>query len=668
MRRFVFLLLGLAALVPLFSSSAWPQELRTVPDTRPKLGIARTQLFTAEEYLALLDSLSEAQMEQHRAAGNLAGDRDRFESEGDLPLAIEAAQKCAAGQEALWGPDHYVTAFACGRWGELCHSAGRPKEAEALYRRALKTLVATRGETHPTTLTLEIDLANLLQDSGRFGESLALHKKVVTGTAERYGSGSGDEAVALIGYAAALRDAGAVRNVPDVIDRSLAVLRGKEATDTPVYAQALGVKASVCVLMANYDEARAAYEAIETIYAAEPERYAVPLAMLHKNRAELSRRQGRFPDAQPQLDRARELLSGVDPGHPAFAAILLEQSALYHALGRSEWAERDSRQAAEILLAAYGKTHPEYGVALRNLAVISAERGRLKAAEPLLGEALDIFRSQFSDRHPLVAQTLQDLARVQQGQDNSELARELVDVAAQVAAGYLGAEHPEYARHLVQAARLYRDMKEYGLAEAALRSAGEVIGNELGKDHPEYAQALVELGSLYGAMQKDDEGKTLVKEGGRILSRRLGSDHPDVARTVVALAELYSADEAERAEKALTMAAETLAEQISPRDRKRLEALVELGDIYMALQQPDAAEKILDEAVSLLKEEVVEESPLYRKAVGKLAEVERIRQKIERATDLEAELGRISQKVIERNPRTAAFARIAAEIEQNNRR
>jgi tetratricopeptide (TPR) repeat protein len=657
------LAIGLTFFCGLMASLGYAQNGSFSSDARPRIGIARTKLFTPQQYLQMLESLSEEQIVDHRANGDLAVRRDEAEAKGDLNEAIRLALECIEGETNLLGEDHAKTAFAIGRCGEIYHLAGKPTESMAMYERALQTLRAERGPVHPTTLTLQIDQANLFLDIGEFARGLELHRKVCAAMIDAEGLTRGDLAVGLIGLATAYRDAGDYPRATASIAKSIEILESLEDRDDAAFALALTAAGTIHQVMARFDKAQADYLKALELEASNP----VNAALLHKHLAVVLRELGRMTDAEAELELATEQIERLDQPHPVAAFILLEQAKLDHMRGRSEDAEAKSRAAAKLFADSFGPTHLEYGVAVRNVGVILAERGKLQDAEQHLSTALELFRNRYQDRHPLVATTLQDLARIQQARDNKKVTKQLLEAAATVAVGYLGREHPEYAQHLIQAAKLYRNMGEYGAAEGALRTAGEVLGEKLGKDHPEYARAITELGGVYLAMQKPEAGREMIQEGGRILARRLGADHPDIAEAAILIADYYTTDDPDKAEKILRSAAEQLAEQVGPRDRQRIEALLKLGDLYVAMQKPDNAEQVLNEAIELIGEERLEESAIYRKAMKTMAEVERARDRIDDALNIERRLQTfIAEQAAD--PRAEAFGRIAAEIQENVQR
>jgi hypothetical protein len=192
----------------------------------------------------------------------------------------------------------------------------------------------------------------------------------------------------------------------------------------------------------------------------------------------------------------------------------------------------------------------------------------------------------------------------------------------------------------------------------------------LGEQHPEYAKVLTELGAVYGALHNRDRGEALVKEGGRILADRLGAEHPEVAAAAIHLAGLYAADHPAEAEQVLRQAAADLAERVAPGDRRRLEALVAIGELCLAEDKPEQARAVLDEALVLMQGELLAESPLYRQALKHLADAEQALQRFDAAASHAREWAQATESALHGAPeeRLRSFARIASEIDEGLRR
>lgn len=70
--------------------------------------------------------------------------------------------------------DDYEAAMTRNGLAAVLRFAGRPDEAEALFRAALAEMEHLRGQAHPETATVRNNLAMLLNATGRPGEALPL--------------------------------------------------------------------------------------------------------------------------------------------------------------------------------------------------------------------------------------------------------------------------------------------------------------------------------------------------------------------------------------------------------------------------------------------------------------------------------------------------------------
>ena len=168
---------------------------------------------------------------------------------------------------------------------------------------------------------------------------------------------------------------------------------------------------------------------------------------------------------------------------------------------------------------------------------------------------------------------------------------------------------PEVAGLLWQ---VYTDLAEAAFALGDLRQATEMLliaaeeAERLGRNDERLAETLNKLGVLFYYERKYGPAKALVESALGILQRG-EADRLDTAKLLYNLAGIYDADgDPVKAEQVCTTVCEML-EGVKGREAELAIALLKLGELHLAKQQPLQAIFALRRALSILEEHRIED-------------------------------------------------------------
>jgi tetratricopeptide (TPR) repeat protein len=253
---------------------------------------------------------------------------------------------------------------------------------------------------------------------------------------------------------------------------------------------------------------------------------------------------GRDPDVTVRtlLDRAAGKVEGQFRGQPLTeAAIRLTIGKAYWALGRYPEAQPQLERSVELYAAELGADHPVTLTSKSRLAYLYGAQGTYDRAEPLAEEVVRAQTARLGADHPDTLTSKNNLAQVYRGQKKFAQAEPLYLEVVRVDIATLGADHTETLRAKTNLAALYRNQARYDLAEPLYEEVVRLGTPKIGADHPDTLVAKNGLGAVYMGEGRHDEAEALFREVLEVRTKALGPDHPDTLTTRNNLALTYQA-------------------------------------------------------------------------------------------------------------------------------
>jgi len=305
------------------------------------------------------------------------------------------------------------------------------------------------------------------------------------------------------------------------------------------------------------------------------------------------------------LDRATELLPGLDTRPDVEAEFRRTLGKTYLQLGHADLAEEHFRRAVELNTDLHGPNHPdtlssrhhlawalkelgrfdEAEAILRpvidqrrkllgsdhretlaselNLANVVYRLGRLDEAEAILRELIPAQERVLGEQGPDTLTARNSLAVVLAGQGRYDEAEEIARDNVQLSRAIHGDEHPRTLNALGILASTLEGAGSLEEAEAVFRDLVALDRATLGDDHPATLLSMQNLASVLARLGRFDEAVPLLRHAYESYAANHGADHPNVMITAHNLARALT-DAGEAAE------AVAIYHRMLPYARKRL--------------------------------------------------------------------------------------------------
>ena len=213
--------------------------------------------------------------------------------------------------------------------GGVLRLLGDHERARGSFERALHTASRQLGDEHPEVVSIEIRLAQLLQESGRHHDAIAELRDAIA-SLERTQAPPTELAGALVTLGAALRDVDAYDESNAAYRRAVELLA--ETGDHVSLAHALVSYGHSCVGQGIYDAAEVQFQrVIELLEPVDPSNPAIGLALLA--RGQIRERQGKPEDA---LSFYRQTFDAVEPDTRLAAIAQAHIAMVHHEAGRHD--------------------------------------------------------------------------------------------------------------------------------------------------------------------------------------------------------------------------------------------------------------------------------------------------------------------------------------------
>jgi len=422
--------------------------------------------------------------------------------------------------------------------GVTFYSLGRYEEAESQMRTALETLRSLDEVPAFEVAQLEIQLGNILVDSGDVDEAA----RVLEEAREVFAAAGPDHAVSWATATHYLADVARVRgdheaaeelnetalaaarevdgDPADTIEASVLInlgsldlelmevesaekrireglsLQRKVLGDShPTIAQTQLTLAKVLAEKGEFDTADRLFQAsLETTREVFGEDHIRVAVILHNYGFHL---RDRNPErAEAYLREAVQVLEGR--GNDAAVARALDVlAATQLELDHSEDAESSFLRALDLRRSSLPDDHPDIAQSLNNLGSLYMRSGRFDRAVPMLEQAIERFRRTHGDRHPQVVVVTYNLGSTLSDAGRLKEARSILQTAFELAIEVFPEGHLNTAVMQAKYGECLARLSRFEQAEALLVPARDRIKAQLGDDHWRSRQADEMVEKLY---------------------------------------------------------------------------------------------------------------------------------------------------------------------------
>ncbi|MCA9690356.1 MAG: tetratricopeptide repeat protein [Nannocystaceae bacterium] len=278
----------------------------------------------------------------------------------------------------------------------------------------------------------------------------------------------------------------------------------------------------------------------------------------------------------------------------------LHRAFVLDRMNRPDEADPLLRGALATLERELGEDHPLVHRGLTGLSLIELHQGEFAAAEAALERSREIIERVSGAEHPGVAAVLTNLANVATEKGDLARAHELAQQAVKIRER-VTPNHPSLASALTELARVEEELGRFEDAETRYERALAILQASESPNALKISVTLNNLGTLELGLDRPDHALTHFRDAHAALVSIHGVEHPQTLTVDLNVAEalLRSGDPAgalER-EEGVRRLYEAAYDDGAP---ERAEPLTLLGEIELALGEPDRAITPLEEALSLI--------------------------------------------------------------------
>lgn len=381
----------------------------------------------------------------------------------------------------------------------------------------------------------------------------------------------------------------------------LRVLEAREAappSDSSALGDVLSQLAKVCRAMGALDRAEELYHRALAVYQPTSEDAMIGMAAAAHGAASLLEQRGQLDEAEKMCRmvlRSRERMFGEQT--LPVAESLNSLAVIHRKKGDLEEAERLYLRALAIHEAVKGHDHPGAVPKLLNLGILYTQKEAHEKAGEVLGRAAALLEARGGAPDALDAGVLDALGNHYEAL--GDLPRG-IDAARRALAIYeelLGPSHSSVALSLNNLGIKLAEAEEtLGEAEAVFRRALSIVGDSQAADT--FGAIALNLAKLRVGAGDLDEGEALAQRAHTAARESGGADRDDAANALVLLSHI-----AEK-RKDLNKAIELMGAAFSIRSKRpeidqAIADMTRMGTLMLAVNAPDAASKMLQDALEL---------------------------------------------------------------------
>jgi tetratricopeptide (TPR) repeat protein len=329
---------------------------------------------------------------------------------------------------------------------------------------------------------------------------------------------------------------------------------------------------------------------------------------------------GRYPEAQPHLERVVQLRTAqLGADHLDTLRCKSSLAELYHRQGKYDQAESLFKEVIDAQTARLGADHPDTLNSKHNLASLYDDQGKSDRAEPLYRDVIDAQTARLGADHPDTLNSKNDLAVLYVAQGKYDRAEPLFQEVVTARTTRLGADHPDTLSSKNNLAAVYHYQGKYDRAEPLYQEVLEACIAKVGADHPDTLISKNNLALLYRAQGQSDRAEPLLREVLQARAAKLGADHPDTALSKNNLAALYQDQgQYERAEPLNREAIDVARKKLGlahPLTQRYVRGLVAC---YEKMGLPARGEPLLRELADFWKQKAGDDAPQYAEQLDAL--------------------------------------------------
>lgn len=431
------------------------------------------------KYESAISSLRKVDADSPDLAQVLANLAVGYASVLDYAAAVPLAGEAADIRRRLWGSDDSRTRRAVQMLAGLYGAMGEFDRAAEIFP---EPVTQPTGREIPPSLALVLtNEARRFESEGKTAAARALYERAVEAARRTFGDDHPLVPVSLNNLGLIVQAEGDLAAADEVFSAALQGLESgarqslERGAQSELIAQVLTNRGWVRVLDGRYAEAEDDLQRARALLDAQ--QTTTPLSADVLNNLGMLRHITGDPASAVDLVEAAAATARTIAPDDARRVADMENNlgAIYRAMGRHEEAQRCYLNALAARAEAFGPRHPDVAQSLNNLSALWLASGDLDQAVEVATAAVNVRAEVLGPSHPDTAQSMNNLAAIEQARGHHDEALAMALASAGVFRESRGAQHPDLVVPLLNATI---SMIELGRHAEALQTLLEAARTE----------------------------------------------------------------------------------------------------------------------------------------------------------------------------------------------
>jgi tetratricopeptide (TPR) repeat protein len=264
--------------------------------------------------------------------------------------------------------------------------------------------------------------------------------------------------------------------------------------------EALGDLGGVLLARGRHAEAKTVCLQALEVLRSSPSKHYLPVVL--NNLGALSSENEEFVQAESYLTESLRIIKELNPRDPYRARVLNNLGALHYAMNDMKRAEKDFRQAIDLLEKEHGPNSSELVPLLNNLGGVYVAEKKWDAANALFGKAVTLLKDSSG---PELASVFDSVGTMHSARRRYIEAQESFRRSYQIRLDTFGKGHPAVASSAENLASALIATGRYADAENLLNDALQVFEKTFGSQSLQVLHALDKLADVYRKTNREAE-------------------------------------------------------------------------------------------------------------------------------------------------------------------
>lgn len=435
---------------------------------------------------------------------------------------------------------------------------------------SLSKIAQNIAQANPLYIRIANWFANYYEATDSYNQALQIAEQNAEFAKKNYGFDNLRYAKQLEMLASVKAKNGDYKGAESAISQAVGIVKSyfaQEATNSPLYAEALTKMGAIQGSIANYAKADSLLRNAEIIFA---------------NYEKLPAKKKKDDEFNIETIKAESIE---------------ETARQYIRIGNYESTEKILLQVLKEREEKFGKDSRRLVRPLIELANLYIIRADYKKADEYLSRSLKISEKVYGKNSLIYAQNLEILARLQNSLSDVEGAKKSIADAVSIIDKIFSPEHIQNAPFLVSLAviELAENPKgNFEKAEKKLLLARKIIEKTFDAQHPQYAEVLETMASLYLEVGKNEQVGNLLNQAEQIWLKKLGNKNIHIAKIASLKGETYlQQGKINEAEQSFQQAKNIYTEIFGEKYENFVKANSKLGRIYYIQRNYEKANQML---------------------------------------------------------------------------